>query len=209
MSIERRMTASQSVTLEKRADNTQTVVGYGAVFYRATDPGTQYRLWEGVQERIAPGAFDRAIKEMDDARALFNHDPNMLLGRVSAKTMRLSVDSVGLRYEIDLPDTQVGRDTANLITRGDLSGSSFSFAVDAEAWHMEGEGDKRTEIRTINSVRLYDVGPVTFPAYESTTTGMRSGDCSDARQSYEKWKTAQVPYRRNIAERMQQLSDLT
>src|SRR5688572_16918348 len=72
-------------------------------------------------------------KGTHDARALFNHDPNMLLGRAGAGTLRLSTDARGLRYEIDIPDTTVGRDVATSIARGDLAGSSFAFSINGKA----------------------------------------------------------------------------
>jgi len=176
----------QRISIETRADGKPQIVGYGSVFHRANDPGTQYELWGGVFERVAPGAFDAALKRRDDARALFNHDPNHVLGRLAAGTLRLSVDNVGLRYEIDPPDTQAGRDTLESIRRGDITGSSFSFSVDSQQWE---ERDDGTEVRTLLAVTLYDVGPVTFPAYESASTAVRAAnDCQQAKNSLETWR---------------------
>lgn len=166
----------QPVRLQERSDGQMPlIVGYGAVFYRAGQEGTQYWLWDNVVERIAPSAFTRAVKE-DDVRGLKNHDPNLLLGRSSAGTMRLSVDEIGFRYEIDPPDTQNGHDTIKEIKRGDLSGSSFSFLIPegGDEWSEQktAEGAK-IHIRTLNEVQVFDTGPVTFPAYSATTTGVR------------------------------------
>lgn len=173
-------------TVETREDGTRTISGVGAVFYRDGDTATEYRLARNIVERVAPDAFDRALADGDDARGLFNHDSNHLLGRVSSGTMRLSKGDDGLRYEIDLPDTQSGRDVAASIERGDLTGSSFAFVVDAVEWSEDGEDD----VRTIKSVRLFDVGPVTFPAYEGTTTGVRSeGDADEAIASRDEWRS--------------------
>lgn len=182
--MERRFSPKDSapVTIHKRADGSRMVVGYGAVFYRDGHPGTEYQLWDNLYERIAPGAFQRALAERDDARGLFNHDPSHLLGRVSAGTMRLTADEKGLRYEIDLPDTQVGRDVAVSIERGDLTGSSFAFVPRKQTW-IEGED---RDIRQIDDLELYDTGPVTYPAYEATSTGLRSMDGLKA--EYETWK---------------------
>ena len=170
MTIERRFSprASAPVSIERRADGPAMIVGYASVFYDGT-PETEYQLWDGYVERIMPGAFDRAIRE-DDVRGLFNHDPDHLLGRTLAETLRLSVDQRGLRYEIEPPDTQLGRDLVASIERGDLTGSSFAFTVTDEVWRVVEE----VHIREIEGVRLYDVGPVTYPAYEATTTGLRS-----------------------------------
>ena len=171
------------VTVAKRADGKATITGYAAVFYREGEAGTQYSLWDDLVERIAPGAFDRALKEKHDARGLYNHDPANLLGRVSSGTTRLSVDAKGLKYEIDLPGTRAGQDVEALIERGDLSGSSFAFLPRKVTYTVGDNGD----VRTIEDVDLFDVGPVTYPAYEGTSVGMRSGDKA-SRDEYEAWK---------------------
>jgi HK97 family phage prohead protease len=72
------------------------------------------------REMIMPGAFKDAIKN-SDVRALFNHDPNLLLGRTESGTLRIKEDKAGLRYDVDLPDTVTGRDVQTLIKRGDVS----------------------------------------------------------------------------------------
>ena len=123
----------------------------------------------GFVERIAPGAFSKTIQEAD-VRALFNHDANYVLGRNRSGTLRMEEDSDGLRYEIDLPDTAVGRDVAALLERGDISGSSFGFRVLDEEW---GETDSGFPLRTLTQVALRDVGPVTFPAYSDASSSLR------------------------------------
>ena len=160
-------------------DNSKVMTGYAAVFYREDVPGTEFGLWDNYVERIMPGAFDRALAEGDDVRALFNHDSNHILGRTKSGTCRLSVDEIGLRYEVDLPDTQVGRDVETSIKRGDLDGSSFAFIVDGVNHRSDGQKD----IREINSVTLMDVGPVSYPAYTATTT-----DCRGAEADLEAWQ---------------------
>src|SRR3990167_1745509 len=169
MDMERRFTSARKVGIQKRSDGPSLISGYAAVFYDGT-PATEYRLWEDMVERIMPGAFDRAIQEKQDIRALFNHDPDNILGRTGPGTLRLSTDAVGLRYEIDLADTAIARDTAAHVERSDLTGSSFSFMPKATNWR-----DTPTEqIRELLDVDLLDVGPVTFPAYEATTAAARS-----------------------------------
>ena len=182
--MERRFISKSSapVKVETREDGTRTIVGYGAVFHRSGDAGTEYELWDDVVEHVGRSAFDRALIE-DDPRGLFNHDSGSLLGRFSAGTLRLSVDEIGLRYEIDVPDTQVGRDTVVSIERGDLTGSSFAFIPRAVKWESAGGRD----VRTLEDVELFDVGPVTYPAYEATTTGTRS---ADVRNEYDDWRNS-------------------
>jgi uncharacterized protein len=172
MDLERLYTRSAPV-IETRADGKKVLSGYASVFYRAEDPGTEFKLWGDVYERIMPTAFDRALKDGDDVRAVFNHSVMVVLGRTKSATCRLTVDARGLRYEVDLPDTQAARDLAELIARGDIDGSSFAFLPDDEGgvlWREEATRD----VREVHSVRLYDVGPVTFPAYESTSCQVRA-----------------------------------
>lgn len=159
------------------AEDEGGIIGLAAVYYRDGDSATEYRLWKGAVERIAVGAFTRAAAE-DDVRALFNHDPNALLGRTRAGTLTLSADADGLRYRIAPASSEVYSQVAESLRRGDLDGSSFSFEVLAEEWEKDGD----TEIRWLKDVRLYDVGPVTFPAYEATESGIRS---AVARRSWE------------------------
>ncbi len=187
MKTERRMTPAGEIRIEERAGGGKVVSGYAAVFHRDGDAGSEYRLGTDIVERIAPTAFNRALSEKHDARALFNHDPNMLLGRAGAGTLRLSVDARGLKYEIDLADTTVGRDVAASIARGDLAGSSFNFSINGKEGQRFEKG-KDHDVRHITDVNLYDVGPVTYPAYESTTTGLRSGDCADAFEAHNAWR---------------------
>lgn len=182
--MERRYLAANiaNVAIRAEGDGTGMIHGYGAVYYDGT-PNTEYQLWPGMVERIMPGAFARAVNQKDDARALFNHDTNMVLGRVSAGTLRLAEDNRGLRYEIDPGDTSVYRDVSAFIKRRDVQGSSFAFNVTDEQPRKE----NGIRIREIRGVELFDVGPVTFPAYESTSTGIRMrGDLGDAKEFFDR-----------------------
>lgn len=192
--MERRFTATvlANVRHEKRADGQSIIAGYGAVFYDGT-AATEYHLDDDMAERIMPGAFDRAIAEGQDVRGLFNHDPNCVLGRTKSKTMRLSIDASGLAYEIEPGNTTVAKDVAEHLTRGDVSGSSFSFIATDSRWTELTEAGNTRWIREILSVDLYDVGPVTFPAYETTTAGVRSClESTEARASLDKFRTDQA-----------------
>lgn len=147
-----------------------TIEGYAAVFYRRGDRNTEFPLYENrIIERIAPGAFDEI--ENDDVRCLFDHESRLILGRNVAGTLELSVDQTGLFYRCILPNTTAGRDVAESIDRGDINGSSFQFEVADQEW-TENEGEPA--IRTLTRLRLFDVGPVTFPAYYGATVGVRS-----------------------------------
>lgn len=180
MTIERRFNPNAVAKVETREDGSKAISGYAAVFFDPSDPGTEYELWQNVFERIDPQAFSRAIAEKHDCRALFNHDANCVLGRVSAGTMRLSVDAKGLRYEIDCPDTQIAKDLCASIERGDITGSSFSFIAKKRTWIEEND----REITVICDLDLCDVGPVVFPAYESTTSTVRSAELEQSREAW-------------------------
>lgn len=159
------------------------IFGTAAVFFRAEDPATEYGLWENVVERIAPGAFVGALERADDVRGLFNHDPNQLLGRTAAGTLELWIEDDGLHYRAKEAQTQVWRDVAEHLRRGDVDGSSFSFEVTEERWEKLEDG--RT-VRWLDAVKLYDVGPVTFPAYAATSAGSRADH--PARRSFDAWQ---------------------
>lgn len=151
--------------LEFRAgDSGKKIGGYAAVFNSETDIGGSFR------EIIAPGAFKDTLK--GDVRALVDHDSGRVIGRTTAKTLRLSEDENGLSVEIDLPDTSDGRDLATLIERGDISGMSFGFMVTKQSWDETGD----IPIRTIQAVDLFEVSVVAFPAYDDTSIAMRSLD---------------------------------
>jgi len=165
------------VQVEDREDGQPPkIIGLASVFYDGT-PETEFELWSDTVERIMPGAFDRALEEKQDVLGLFNHDPDNILGRTTADTLALSSDKIGLRYSITPGDTQVAKDVTVHIQRGDLTGSSFSFVVLTEQWRKE-DG---VEIREIEDVDLFDVGPVTFPAYEGTTVSARAREALEIR----------------------------
>ncbi len=130
------------------------------------------------KERINRGAFKDSV-EADDIRALWNHDANYVLGRNRAGTLELSENDKGLKVRIHPPDTTWARDLTESIKRGDVSQMSFGFIVEKEAWSVEDGQD----IRTLERVKLFDVSPVTFPAYLDTDVGVRS-----ALDSYDNYK---------------------
>lgn len=147
------------------------LVGHAAVF-------DQYATLPGHLEALSRSAFDAVRKDAaTDVRALFNHDPSKLLGRQSSGTLRWSVDSEGLPFELDLPDTTTGRDVRELALRGDLTGASFGFVPGADEWsQVQGR-----QVRTHTSVtRLVDLSVVTFPAYAGANVMLRSLDKASA-----------------------------
>jgi HK97 family phage prohead protease len=195
MEIERRAVTladvPEAVCLEERGDGRMVFRGLAAVFNSLSqDLG-------GFREVLLPGAFDNvlarrqdgpgrpsaAAKRAGDCIACWNHDPGALLGRTSSGTLRLSADEVGLRFEIDPPDTQLARDLVSLTRRNDVFGASFAFTVDPadEVYEQTDAGALRT-IRAVSG--LFDISLVTNPAYMGTVASVRS---------YEAWRAAAAP----------------
>lgn len=163
--IERRFAPTELRAARKDGATMPTIEGHAAVF-----DSLSVELW-GFFEEIAPGAFADSIAAGDDVRALFNHDPNYVLGRTRNGTLRLAEDEIGLRVEFEPPDTAQARDVVTLIERGDVSQMSFAFAVLEEKWRID---DMERYVRRIVRAKLYDVSPVTYPAYPATDVGVRA-----------------------------------
>jgi HK97 family phage prohead protease len=165
------------------ADGTPTkIAGHAAKFDSLSED------LGGFRERIAPGAFAKSIQS-GDIRALWNHDANIVLGRNKAGTLRLSEDSAGLAFEVDAPDTQLVRDMVMApIARGDVNQCSFGFYTMADKWaKVDGEW-----IRTLLECELFDVSPVTYPAYPSTDVAVRrllAAQAADVVPPVELWRT--------------------
>lgn len=129
----------------------------------------------GFRERIVPGAGAPSLRQ-NDVYATFNHDTASLLGRTSSGTLRVGEDREGGWYEVDLPDTTVGRDVAELLKRGDLSGSSFTFRVLDGGQRRADNDDPETglPVREITAMDVAELGPVVNPAYPTTQASLRS-----------------------------------
>jgi Escherichia/Staphylococcus phage prohead protease len=120
----------------------------------------------GFTEKIRRGAIAESMT--GDVIALYNHDPANLLARTTAGTMSLAEDSVGLKTEINLPPTTLGRDIYELVKRSDLRGMSLGFHVTRDSWNT-----KHTE-RELLAIDLHEVSIVARPAYPQTTIEARS-----------------------------------
>jgi len=151
---------------EVRDDGGPLIVGHGAVFNsESVDLG-------GWREVIAPGAFKRTLRNNPDVLSFFNHNPSQVLGRTSAKTLTVAEDLEGLAYQVRPPDTQWARDLVVSMERGDIRGSSFMFEVVQMRWDKSGADG--ADIRTVLEAKLYELGPVTFPAYPAADSSVRS-----------------------------------
>jgi len=167
MSVEQRAVPAALVASE---DGMQ-FSGHAAVF----SPARTYigPAKKGFFEEVAPGAFRGVLAARADVRMLIDHDPSRLLARTRSGTLTLTEDRTGLHAEAKLPPTQLGRDTAALIARGDLSGQSMSFTVARDSWSTLPGG--HAQLRVIEEIAsLIDIGPCSAPAYPSTTASVRS-----------------------------------
>lgn len=134
--------------------------GYAATF------GTEARIAD-FTEIILPGAFRGSLGR--DVLALMDHDPAKLLARTKSRTLRIAEDSKGLAFEIDLPETSLGRDVLALAERGDLGGMSFGFTVGKGGENWQG---RRRELR---AVTLHEISVVSsWPAYNGTVVSARA-----------------------------------
>lgn len=141
------------------------LTGYAALFNEPTDLGE-------FVEVIRPGAFaaSLAAPTAEGIKAVYEHDGKSLLGRLGAGTLRLFEDQTGLAFELDLPDTTLGRDLAELVKRGDVAGCSFGFTVIDDNWT---EQDGRP-VRELLKVELYEITITATPAYSATSVQVRS-----------------------------------
>jgi len=156
-----------------------TIRGYAAVY------GSDSEWMGGFYEQIEAGAFDDVLD--NDVRAYFNHDENLILGRVSSGTLRISTDKKGLFYEVDLPNTTYANDLMELMKRGDINQSSFAFLIDRDRW----EERNGTTYRIIEKVsRLLDVSPVAQPAYPEATSELKQRDLASESETEVKTDTS-------------------
>jgi len=156
------------VDFEMRAvdgENGMTFEGYASVFNSPSEP-----IGGKFTEYVAPGAFKRSLQTRNDVKLLWNHDTSQVLGSTRAGTLSLVEDAHGLKATATLPDTQLGRDAAVLLKRGDVANMSFGFTVPAggDSWNEDGN------VRTLNSVRLHEVSIVAFPAYAASSASVRT-----------------------------------
>ena len=164
--LERRAFPFSELRVEQAADGKPSrILGHAAVFNQLSEPIG----WQGFRERIRPGAFRKTIRE-GDVRSLWNHNPDYVLGRTKSNTLTLREDKAGLQYDVTPPDTQWARDLMVSMERGDVDQSSFGFQSVRDDWSTE-NGEM---VRELVEVKLFDVSPVTFPAYPQTDSQVRA-----------------------------------
>ena len=161
--IERRAVLTE-IRVDRAEGKKPKIVGHAAVFNRKSED------LGGWREIVMPGAFTKTLKDGADVRALWNHDPLHVLGRTKSGTLRLEEDKRGLAVEIDPPDATWATDLLRSIERGDVDQMSFGFRAIKTTWD---DTDPKEPVRELNEVKLYDVSPVTYPAYPQTSVSVR------------------------------------
>lgn len=166
---EKRKLLTQTSAFETREEeNGPVIAGYFSVF------NSNYEIWPGATESIAPEAFDGALS--DDIRCLIDHDTRLVLGRTKAGTLKLNADSRGLWGEVAINTND--QDAVNLyerVKRGDVDQCSFGFDILDEEFEQNGENVHWT----IKKVKLYEVSVVTFPAYTETEVTARKSELKE------------------------------
>lgn len=168
---------SEERAMPRVAEGTRTIEGYAIVF------GKESRMmFDWFQGKNFTEIIKReAIKESDfknwDIKALAEHDPSRLLARSfnGVGSLNLSIDEYGVKYRFEAPNTQEGDNALELIKRGDIFGSSFSFTTDESEnvkYTKRADGSLLREVTKID--RMYDVSIVTDPAYFGTNVTVRS-----------------------------------
>ena len=171
MPRDKRQTRSIPLNFTTRSDEAgdKYISGYFSVF------NSNYEIWPGATESVAPTAFDGALN--DDIRCLTDHDTRLVLGRTTAGTLTLRTDDHGLWGEVKInPNDQDAVNLYERVKRGDISNCSFGFDILDEEFTDLGGGNVHW---TIKKVKLYEVSVVTFPAYEDTAVSARKNDLQE------------------------------
>lgn len=172
----------EQIEIRETPDGAPLIAGYAVVFDSWSEVMIDGR-GRKFRERIAPGAFDRALAASPDVRALWNHNSDFPLGRTRNGTLQVRKDGAGLHIELAPPATSWGQDAVESIRRGDVSGMSFAFQKTHNGDTWEKPGPDGVAERTLLDADLYEVSPVTFPAYPATSVGVRSVEVPDFEES--------------------------
>lgn len=157
------------VEVREGENGQRTIAGY-AVKWEMKSHAMGY--FKRFKEQFTKGAFAESLTN-DDQLALWSHDTTKVLGRTKNGTLRLFEDDVGLRFELDLPNSTLGNDAYETIKRGDVDGVSFGFRMVKQEWD---ENDTENIVRTISKAKLLEISPVAFPAYPDSQVSARSRD---------------------------------
>jgi HK97 family phage prohead protease len=183
-------------TKKKFANGTEgpvtTLMGYPILWNEiSSDRG-------GYSVRIPPAA---AINFAKPCFALFNHDFGAILGNTANGSLRLGQpDATGIPVEIDLPDTNYGRDTAALVRDGYCQGMSFSMVNGFEKY-AESKDATGKKIVDVSQFTCDDITITPIPAFDATTIGPKDDDDDDE----EDMSQAPTPVRIGASAKLHQL----
>lgn len=179
----------------------RTIEGYGVVFgqeSRVLYDKTRRRFFVEI---IEPGAITEEMLRAWDIKALCEHNRERMLARSfnGSGSLSLSVDSYGVKYRFSAPHTPDGDYVVEMTKRGDLFGSSFAYAAnEKESVRYEKRSDGMLLRRVIRIDRMFDIAPVSDPAYMGTEIAVRSLDEYFEESTNEAYKI-QVEELRNLA----------
>lgn len=180
MTTEQRNLTASNIEIREEESGVRTISGYAVKWEMKSVTMGYFRRFK---EQFRKGAFTESLTN-EDQLALWSHDTSRVLGRTKNGTLRLYEDDVGLRFELDLPNTTLGNDAYETIKRGDVDGVSFGFQMKQQTWD---ESDPDNIVRTVTNAKLMEISPVAFPAYPDSQVSARSHD----------------PYEQHIKERVQ------
>jgi HK97 family phage prohead protease len=166
---ETRELITDGLELREDENGTKTLTGYAVKWEKKSVVLGYFRKF---REQFKRGAFTDSLSK-DDQRFLWSHDVSQVLGRTKNNTLRLSEDGIGLRFELDLPDTTLGADTFKSIKRGDVDGVSFGFKMES---HELEEPEDDLMLRIVTKAKLLEVSAVAFPAYPDSEVSARGYD---------------------------------
>lgn len=166
--------AVRDFAVEERQDGKPSMMKGVAIPYDEWDGDPEY-----LREKFMPGAFTESLAKNDEVRAYFCHDRSKIVGKLSNKTLRIIDGEDALRYELDPPDTTVGRDLSVLVERRDVEGTSIGFIPEDQEWGDDDIGPWRI----IRKARLTQISPETDPWYKNTDVALRA---------FEEWRAAQA-----------------
>lgn len=161
--------STNDIEIREDDEGNRTISGYAVKWeFKSQVLGMYYKF----REQIKRGAFLQSLND-DDQRFLWSHDTSKVLGRTKNNTLELKEDDIGLKFELDLPNTTLGNDTYESIKRGDVDGVSFGFQVEDD--EVE-EPDDDLPLRTVKKAKLLEVSAVAFPAYPDSQVSARGYD---------------------------------
>lgn len=160
---------TEKIEIREDDDGNKTLSGYAVKWEMKSQV---LGMFMKFREKVQKGAFLESLNN-DDQRFLWSHDTSKVLGRRQNNTLRLQEDGVGLRFELDLPNTTLGNDTYESIQRGDVDGVSFGFKSEDDEVD---EPDDDMPLRTIKKAKLMEVSAVAFPAYPDSEVSARGYD---------------------------------